>query len=91
MSGEEFKHQPVGKRGEFMYYTHRWIASRYQMERQSNDLNDLEYMDWKNPAVVGYSPQMNYPNGMQFPKREKWTNAPLHMTRYLKVSRSCLR
>ena len=45
-------------RGESYYYLHKQIMARYNLERLSHDLGEVEYIDWDKPIVTGYYPSI---------------------------------
>lgn len=61
-------------RGEYFYYTHQQLLARYVMERFSNDLLDVDVLDFKLPIEDGYNPNLRYPNGEEFPVRADHTD-----------------
>lgn len=67
-------------RGEFYYYHHKWLLSRYKLERQSLNLGEIEDIDWEQPIATGYRPSMIHFNGLLFPVRE--SNAKLSSYKY---------
>ena len=72
-------------RGELYYYIHKQLLARYYMERLSNDMGELEYIDWEKPIVTGYYPSMVHPTGLPFPQRPTWSTVPMHKYKYLEV------
>lgn len=79
MSHEEYPTLISGARGDIYYYLHSLLTSRYYMERLSNNLGDIEYLDWEKPIKTGYSPSMTYSNGLHFPRRKEWSTVPVWM------------
>ncbi|XP_011305291.1 uncharacterized protein [Fopius arisanus] len=66
-------------RGEVYYTVHRQLLARYYMERLSNNLGEIETIDWHSPIVTGYYPTINLPNGLPFVQRPSWTHIPQYM------------
>lgn len=66
-------------RGELYYYGHKQLLARYYLERLSNNLGEIETIDFHAPIATGYYPTMNLPNGLPFTQRPSWTHVPVHM------------
>ncbi|XP_015112041.1 arylphorin subunit alpha [Diachasma alloeum] len=66
-------------RGELYYFGHKQLLARYYLERLSNNMGEIETIDWHAPIVTGYYPTMNLPNGLPFVQRPSWTRIPQHM------------
>lgn len=77
MSSHEYNLQKV-VRGESYYYGHKQILARYYMERLSNDLGEIELINWNEPIFTGYYPTLNHPNGLPFPTRESYSKIPYY-------------
>ncbi|XP_015512622.2 arylphorin subunit alpha [Neodiprion lecontei] len=75
MSSEEFN-LPKGYRGELYYHNLKLILTRYNLERISNNLDKIEYIDWNKPIETGYHPSMTYHNGLHFPRRDHNSMVP---------------
>ncbi|XP_048513195.1 hexamerin-like isoform X1 [Athalia rosae] len=84
MSSEEFN-LPKGYRGEQYYYSLKLLLTRYNLERISNGLNKIEYIDWNKPLITGYHPSLTYPNGVQFPHRHRESHVPQDKYKQLQV------
>ncbi|KAK2586861.1 hypothetical protein KPH14_009799 [Odynerus spinipes] len=74
---------PKDIRGEIYLYGHKQLLVRYYLERLSNDMGEIEYVDFYKPIVTGYYPTMHFPNGVPFPQREVGATIPLHMHKYV--------
>lgn len=85
MSSEKY-HLVQDYRGELYYYVHKQIMARYNMERLSHDLGELEYIDWDKPIATGYYPSMIHSTGLPYPQRPTWSDVPMHKYKYLEVS-----
>ncbi|XP_033212250.1 uncharacterized protein LOC117169851 [Belonocnema kinseyi] len=82
MSSEKY-HLVKDYRGELYYYVHKQIMARYNMERLSHDLIELEYIDWNKPIATGYYPSMIHTTGLPYPQRLAWSDVPMHKYKYL--------
>ena len=76
-------------RGSLYYYFYQRIAARYYMERLSNDLGEVEDIDWNKPIVTGYYPSMIYSNGLRVPTRPAWSEVPVQKNRLIQVNIAC--
>ncbi|XP_070152704.1 hexamerin 70b [Polyergus mexicanus] len=72
---------PQNVRGELYMYKHKHLLDRYYLERLSNDLGEIEYVDVNKPIVPGYYPTMQHPNGVSLPQRPVGFEVPLHAHR----------
>lgn len=86
MSTEKYNLPNSDRRGELFMYVGTFEFSRYNFERLSNDLDQVEFIEWDEPIAIGYSPSMNYPNGMQFPRRKEHSTVAVNKKPYLDVS-----
>lgn len=77
--------QTEGIRGELYLYGHKLLLARYYMERLSNDLGELEYVDWDKRIMTGYYPTINHANGLPFPDRPTWSHIPVYKYKYIRV------
>lgn len=77
---------PQNVRGELYMYMHKQLLDRYYLERLSNDLDEIDYVDVNRPIVPAYYPTMQHPNGMPFPQRPVDHEIPLHAHRDVQVS-----
>ncbi|XP_033212249.1 arylphorin subunit alpha-like [Belonocnema kinseyi] len=75
---------PKEFRGEFYYYIHKQLMSRYYLERLSNDLGSLRPFDWYEGKFPGFYSNLMYPNGVALPKRDEWFGVPPYKIDYLK-------
>lgn len=84
----EMYHLQKEVRGEQYYYIHKQLLARYYLERLSNDMGEIELIDWHTPIVTGYYPTMNHANGLPYPHRQSWSHIPNHMYDMVHVSKS---
>ncbi|XP_072944987.1 acidic juvenile hormone-suppressible protein 1-like [Epargyreus clarus] len=56
------------RRGEYFWYLHKQIMTRYYMERLSNGLGEIPDLDY-NTVEQGYTSGLLYHNGIPFPSR----------------------
>lgn len=56
------------RRGEFWWFLHKQIITRYYLERLSNGLGEIPVLDF-NVVKQGYVPQISYHNGILYPVR----------------------
>ncbi|KPI97037.1 Arylphorin subunit alpha [Papilio xuthus] len=54
------------KLGENLYHTLKQLATRYNLERYSNDLPELENFDWNTKTMIPYYSTLIYSNGKDF-------------------------
>ncbi|CAK1586876.1 unnamed protein product [Parnassius mnemosyne] len=57
------------KFGEHIYYTMKQLATRYNLERYSNGLPELEDLSWDSLSLTPYDPMLIYSNGNDFEPR----------------------
>lgn len=57
------------RKGELFWYMHHQLLTRFNAERLSNDLNEVEPLHWDKPIVLGFYPQTTYRKGGEFPAR----------------------
>nr|CAR85691.1 hemocyanin subunit type 1 precursor [Sinella curviseta] len=57
------------RKGELFWYMHHQLITRFDAERLSNDLNEVEALHWDKPIVEGFYPQTTYRKGGEFPAR----------------------
>lgn len=72
-------------RGELYMYMHKVFIDRYNLERLSNDLGEIDYVDVNRPIVPGYYPTMQHSNGLPFPQRPVGHMIPLHAYKDVQV------
>lgn len=53
------------KYGEYLYQTMKQLSVRYDLERYSNGLPELESLDWNSP-LKAFDPMLIYSNGNEF-------------------------
>lgn len=68
MDGQEFNLH-YDNRGELFFFIYQQILARFYLERLSNDMGEIDYFNWEVPFETGYTPSMQYPNGLEFPSR----------------------
>lgn len=73
-------------RGELYMFNHQQLLSRYYLERLSNDMGEISYVDMNKPIVPGYYPMMHY-NGLPFPQRSVDSEVPLHAHKHVQVGK----
>lgn len=54
------------KYGEYIYNTMKQLMTRYNLERYSNGLPELEDFSWNEPLLSAYDPMLIYSNGNNF-------------------------
>ncbi|XP_043278884.1 larval serum protein 1 alpha chain-like [Venturia canescens] len=74
---------PTNLRGEVYFYGHKTLLTRYYLERLSNGLGEIEYIDWHKPIVPGFHPSIVHPNGLPFPHRPSWSEIPVYKYPYV--------
>ncbi|XP_077289151.1 arylphorin subunit alpha-like [Arctopsyche grandis] len=70
LGGEQFGLNK-DRRGELYYFTHQQLLARYYLERLSNGLGEIPSFNWRYPVKTQYNPNMAYPNGYPFPRRQE--------------------
>jgi hypothetical protein len=60
------------RRGELFIFVHHQLITRYNLERISNDLEDIQEFDWKQVIQSGYHPSLMLVNGIQVPSRNNY-------------------
>ncbi|XP_014203393.1 arylphorin subunit alpha-like [Copidosoma floridanum] len=79
---------PKSFRGDFYYYIHKQIMSRYYLERSCNGFNELDYFSWDKINLPGYYSDYTYANGIPMPKRDWWNFVPYYKAKsveYIKL------
>lgn len=66
------------RRGERYFNDHKQLLARYNLERLSNGLGDMEDINWNGKILTGFYPDMSDYNGVPFPKRPDNAGVPLH-------------
>ncbi|XP_003492869.1 hexamerin [Bombus impatiens] len=72
-------------RGEYYFFSHKQLLTRYYLERLCNDMGEISYVSVNHPIVTGYYPTMQFRNGLPFPQRETGAVVPLHMQKYVQM------
>ncbi|XP_044731626.1 allergen Cr-PI-like [Chrysoperla carnea] len=70
MEGPEFG-LDKDHRGELFYYIHQQLLARYYLERLSNRLGEIEWINIWEPMEHGYVCTLQHENGLPFPVRPK--------------------
>ncbi|XP_066998959.2 hexamerin [Anabrus simplex] len=55
--------------GELFYYTQQQLLARYNLERLSVGLPEVDVLLFNKPIKTGYTPVLRYQNGMEVPSR----------------------
>lgn len=76
---------PSNIRGELYLVQHKELLARYYLERLSNDMGEIDYVDVNKALVNGYYPTMHYHNGMPFCQRPVDSKIPLQMHKEVQV------
>lgn len=76
---------PQNVRGELYLFTHKQLLVRYYLERLSNDMGEIDYVDMNKLVTTGYYPTMHYRNGLPFPQRPIDSEIPLHLHKDVQV------
>lgn len=84
MNSVQYK-MPQHIRGELYMFIHKQLLIRYYLERLSNDMGEIPYVDMNKPIVPGYYPMMHHHNGLPFPQRPVDSEVPLHAHKYVQV------
>ncbi|XP_011308418.1 arylphorin subunit alpha [Fopius arisanus] len=71
-------------RGQFYYYIHQQLLARYNMERMSVGLKEMEDLNINKMIVPGFYSNLVYSNGVAVPNRHFWTNVPMYKYKYVK-------
>lgn len=79
---------PQHIRGELNLFNHKQMLVRYYLERLSNSMGEIDYIDVTKPIWTGYYPTMHHFNGVPFVQRPVGAEVPLHHYHYVQV-RSC--
>ncbi|OAD55591.1 Arylphorin subunit beta [Eufriesea mexicana] len=72
-------------RGEYYFFIHKQLLTRYYLERLSNGLGEVDRVNLNSPVVTGYYPTMHFHNGLSFPQRVTGTTVPLHMQKHVQM------
>lgn len=76
---------PQHIRGESYIFDHKQMLNRYYLERLSNDMGEIMYVDLNKPIVPSYYPTMQHHNGLSFPQRHVGSEIPLYAHKYIQV------
>jgi tyrosinase len=57
------------RQGELFWYMHHQLTVRFDAERLSNNLRDVEPLHWDKPILEGFVPKAIYKSGQEFPSR----------------------
>ncbi|KAI4501525.1 hypothetical protein M0802_003402 [Mischocyttarus mexicanus] len=88
MNSAQYK-LPTNVRGEMYLHGHKQLLGRYYLEKLSNDMGEIEYVDFYKPITTGYYPTMHYSNGVPYPERETDAVVPLSKYEYVKEAEHC--
>ncbi|KAJ8986133.1 hypothetical protein NQ317_005604 [Molorchus minor] len=81
MNGKEFGFENTN-RGEQYYFFYQQFLARYYLERLSNDFGEIPHLNWDAPIETPYYPSLEYPNGLEFPRRPQWANLKEYIRNY---------
>nr|WIM01352.1 hexamerin 2 [Limnephilus flavicornis] len=68
MNSEEFG-LVKDRKGELFLYTHQQLLARYNLERLSNDMDEIPKFMWTKDIKTGFKSSLKHHNGMVFPSR----------------------
>lgn len=85
MNSAEY-HMPQNIRGELYMFNHKQLLTRYYLERLSNNMGEVDYVDMTKPIRTGYYPTMHHPKGVPFIQRPVDAEIPLENYHYVQVS-----
>ncbi|NP_001153417.1 hexamerin 83 precursor [Nasonia vitripennis] len=74
---------PKSFRGDFYYFMHKQIMSRYYLERFSNDLGEIEDFSWDSMSLPGFYSDISFFNGVSMPRRDWWNVVPFYKYKYV--------
>jgi len=57
------------RKGELFWYMHHQLTARFDAERLSNNLKNVEPLHWEKPILEGFVPKAQYKTGHEFPSR----------------------
>lgn len=75
---------PKDFRGKFYMYIHRQLMARYNLERYTYNMGDIEYTDYYRNMAPGFYSSLNYHNGVAMPFREKFSSIPYYKNKNIK-------
>lgn len=76
---------PRDFRGKFYMFIHRQLMARYNLERYSYNMGDVEYTDWYKFLMPGFYSSLTYSNGIAMPYRNRMSRIPYYKSKYVKV------
>lgn len=76
--GGKTVHLVNDRRGEWFWFMHKQLMTRYYMERLSNGLPEITELSWNSPVVEGVTSGLVYPNGIPFPVRQNYFDIEEH-------------
>merc|ERR1711887_535297 len=59
----------LDRKGELFYWVHHQLTARFDAERLSNNLPDVDELYWDRPIKEGFAPHTQYKYGGEFPSR----------------------
>merc|ERR1719369_118754 len=59
----------LDRKGELFYWTHHQLSARFDAERLSNNLDQVDELYWDRPIYEGFAPHTSYKYGGEFPSR----------------------
>lgn len=62
--GKEFD-----RKGELFFWAHHQLTARFDVERLSNRLSEVDELSWTRPIKEGFAPHTQYKYGGEFPSR----------------------
>ncbi|CAD6201491.1 GSCOCT00000291001.2-RA-CDS [Cotesia congregata] len=78
MNSGDYQHLQKEVRGEVYFFGHKQLLARYYLERLSNNMGEIEFIDWHEPIVTGFYPTLTHTNGLPFPHRHAGSHIPNH-------------
>ncbi|KAH0540907.1 hypothetical protein KQX54_020461 [Cotesia glomerata] len=78
MNSEVYQHLQKEIRGEKYFFGYKQLLARYYLERLSNNMGEIEFIDWHEPILTGFYPTLTHTNGLPFPHRNAWSHIPNH-------------
>ncbi|XP_066948824.1 hemocyanin-like [Macrobrachium rosenbergii] len=59
----------IDRKGELFFWVHHQLTARFDAERLSNYLPEVEELQWDSPVEHGFAPHTSYKYGGEFPSR----------------------
>jgi len=59
----------LDRKGELFFWAHHQLSARFDAERLSNNLNQVDELYWDRPIYEGFAPHTSYKYGGEFPAR----------------------